>query len=350
MSKYDWYSERQALLNKEKAEMDKPLLSSNVITTAVYNDLKWQEQLNNREVVSNPVSTTTQTISEETPMINTFGTTTKGKVSNGTISSLLKLSDTELLNVDLDGYIDTYLTDNDVVETTTQTTSEDTTMTLNTRQVDTGIVYETESATLNECVAYGIDRVLNTSERINLKEYNASLLNNDEVVETPVETTTQVVSKDDDNDYLTSVSKDMLHLRLDKGLSWKKCRATLKLSNSDFHKGIRLTSVYKETAIQELNTRIASGWTTKRDLSILTGIDNIESMLNNDVVVPETTTQTESKPVVSRPKTTTYTGSTRLEQEKRKVLNTRKVVETKTTKRTTSVDEKLNALLATFGK
>lgn len=184
-----------------------------------------------------------------------------------------------------------------VAKTTTQGTSK---MTINRKDTLTGIK-GIDAETLNECEEYGIKPVITTQEFTNLNDYNRSLLNTEQVVET--ETTTQTASKAvKDTTQMTSkterIATEILNLRIDKGLSWKKCRAILELSNNEFHKGIRLTDVYRETAIEILNTRIADGWETKRSLSILTGVDGIEDMLNTDEVVETETTTLEDSTYV----------------------------------------------------
>ena len=173
-----------------------------------------------------------------------------------------------------------------VAKTTTQGDSK---MAVNTKHTTSGI----DADVLKECEVNGIKPVITTQEFTNLAEYNASLLNTDKVeTDTVSETTIQTDSGTE------RIATEILNLRIDKGLSWKACRAKLGLSNKAFHKGIRLTDVYRETAIEILNNRIADGWTTSRKLSVLVGIDNIDELLNTNVVEMEThaptTTHTET--------------------------------------------------------
>ena len=325
-SKKDWYSERQATLNKEQVDMDNPIKHSNPVNIAMYNDSK--QQLSNH---------------------------------------YLNTRKEQLLN-------DCLVDDDEPVTTTTQTASKAVKDTTQMKSIDAGI--------LNECKQYGIKPVITTQEFTNLAEYNASLLNTDVVeTDTPVETTTQTASKAvKDTTQMTSkterIATEILNLRIDKGLSWKKCRAILELSNNEFHKGIRLTDVYRETAIGILNTRIADGWETKRSLSILTGVDGIEDMLNTDEVVETETTTLEDSTYVEVLNTdevvdddceddlTDYEKQMLSEWREMRDLNndvvdTDEVVETttqtdsepvETTTKALSIDDKLNALLATFGK
>ena len=264
--------------------------------------------------------------------VNTFGTLSKGKVSNGTLSSMCKLSDDVLSNVDLSSYEDTYLTS---VSNNLVSNEKETKQMFSNGQHLTGVNYAKGEETLNECKVNGVDRVLKTTTQTftNLNEYNASLLNTDKeesVEETQI--TTQVVSKSwigriiervvsllnkgvvdtttqsdeilnsnlvEEVKYnkttnkvsskqvlsnkekdLTDVSKQMLSLRLDSKLSWKNAREKLNISEVYFHKTVRVSKVYRDIVVDELNKRVAEGWTTTRSLSRLTGIDEIESLLN----------------------------------------------------------------------
>ena len=185
--------------------------------------------------------------------------------------------------------------------------------------------------TTQEC-SEGDTEMLSNWETSQMKMWEENRTLNDDVVfddetttqtESVVTETTTRESSIENEITIREISEQMFTLRIE-GDSWKVCRAKLALSNNEFHKGIRLTSVYRETMIDLLNEKLASGWNTKRSLSNLTGVDGIEDLLNNDVVieapVAKTTTQTESEPVV------------------------------KTTKQTTSIDDKLSALLSSFGK